>query len=429
MISTAMALALRVGLLKSAAPGPTMPHPLRRRPTSDPVRDPVRPSDADVEAVLGAADVRGLSRRLFGAAAMTAAAFATSPAAAAADPRRAPVFPTPTGRVRVLHSSPDTVRVGAMDPAAPAAIEIESGEVVHYPDTWVNWANEAKLDMSFAEREPIRRKYPQGPYSLVGPVVVRGAEPGDIIECRMVRLRPIAWGWNSAPKGVGALPADFAAPYLHYVRFDAARRFGEFAPGVRIRLAPIQGVMAAEPISDKPVSAILSGPYGGNLVLRDLVEGSALFLPVQVAGGRLWTGDSHAAQGDGVVDQTGIETAMEDLRIQYVLHKRRPLAGPIAETADSWIVLGHGPTLEDALTTALRRTISWLSPATGLPALDVYALCSMAGSFRVTQYANQTNSNYTSAPPKGIHVVLPKAIFDAPRQAQISRSLRSGAGA
>jgi len=333
----------------------------------------------------------------------------------------------PAGRLHKVESSPETVRVGAMDPKAPAAAVIDSGDVVHYPNTWVNWADEAKFGMSFEEREPIRKKYPAGPYSLIGPIEIKGAEPGDVVECRMIRLRPIDWGWNSAPKGVGAIPEDFDTPYLHYMRFDGDRRTAEFGGGVKIPLAPIQGVMAAQPAGDEPVSGILSGAYGGNLVLRELVEGTSVFLPVQVPGGRMWTGDSHAAQGDGVVDQTGIETAMEDLRIQYVLHKKIDLGAPVADTPTHWITLGFGSSLDDALTASLRQMIAWLSTASGLPRGDAYALASIAGSFRVTQYAHQINTNYRNIPPKAVHGMLPKEIFDPALRRRIDSALRPGA--
>jgi acetamidase/formamidase len=376
-------------------------------------------------------DARRISRRalgrlagLTGASVFAAGALANAGRAEAASP----VFETGRiGKTHVLPSTNDTVRVGAMDPKVPPALTIDSGDVVHYPNTWVNWANEAKYDMSFTDREPIRKRYPQGPYSLVGPVAVRGAEPGDVIECRMLRLKPIDWGWNSAPKGVGALPEDFSEPYLHYFRFDADRKHADFGNGVRFPLSPLQGVMAAQPAGDQPVSGILSGRYGGNIVLRELTEGTALFLPVEVSGGRLWTGDSHAAQGDGVVDQTAIETAMEDLRIQYVLHKGIAIDGPIAETLSHWIVLGFGQSLEDALTASLRQAIAWLSNATKLPKPDIYALCSIAGSFRVTQYAHQMNTVYSSVPAKTVHGMIPKQIFDAELLGRISHAVRGGA--
>lgn len=346
-------------------------------------------------------------------------------AGCAGAPSAAPLPVMAAGRTHVLESTRQTVRVGAMDPAAPAAVTVDSGDVVHYPNTWVNWADEAKYGMGFEEREPIRKRYPAGPYSLVGPVAVRGAEPGDWIECRMVRLKPIAWGWNSAPLGVGALPGEFKKPYLQYFRFDEARTKADFKDGVSYPLNPVQGVIATMPAGDKPVSAILSGPYGGNIVLRELTEGTSIFLPVQRPGGMVWTGDSHAAQGDGVVNQTAIESAMEDMRIQYVLHKRSPLKSLLAETPTHWIALGYGDSLEKALTAAVLNTMDWLSATSGLGRDDAYSLISVAGSVRITQYSHQTNTVYTNVPAKGVHVLVPKNVFTPQKTAAISRATRS----
>jgi acetamidase/formamidase len=355
----------------------------------------------------------------------TAALLAPSLAEAETRSRAAPVFdPRRAGRTHVLPSTPETVRVGNMDPAVKPVIEIESGDVVHYPNTWVNWANEAKYGMPAAEREKIPRRYPNGPTSLVGPVAIRGAEPGDVIECRMIRLKPIDWGWNSAIRGMGALSSDFDEPYLHYFRFDKARRFADFARGVRIALSPIQGVIAAQPAGPEPVSALRAGAYGGCVQLPDLVEGTSLFITAQVPGANLWTGDSHAAQGDGVVNQTGIETAMEDLRVQYVLHKGVKLSTPVAETPTHWIVAGYGDSLDDAITATLRHMIDWLSPATGLSRHDIYSLASLSSSLRVTQYANQTGGRYKALSAKAVHILLPKQIFDAALQGRIAQSLR-----
>ena len=117
-----------------------------------------------------------------------------------------------------------------------------------------------------------------------------------------------------------------------YFTFDDARTTAEYTHGIMLPMAPFLGVVAAEPAGGEPVSAIVSGSYGGNLVLRDLGVGSHLFLPVAKPGGRMWTGDVHALQGDGVVDQTAIETAAEDLQIRYDLHKQVGLRGPLGET-------------------------------------------------------------------------------------------------
>src|SRR5580658_9404276 len=280
--------------------------------------------------------------------------------------------------LHTVESTPNTVRSGFLDPSAPPVATIASGDVVSYPNTWTHWGNEAVFGMTFADREPLRHRYPNGPYSMLGPVVVDDAQRGDVIECKLEALRTRDWGWNSFPLGVGALPSYFKEPYVHYFRFDGARSRTEYVHGIQLDLAPFLGVMAVEPAGGDSVSAILSGPYGGNLVLRELTVGSSLFLPVAKPGGRAWMGDVHALEGDGVVDQTAIETAAEDLQIRYDLHKGLGLAGPLAETPTHWVGLGFADTLDDALVACLRGLISWLHVAAGISKAEAYALSSMA---------------------------------------------------
>ncbi|PPF24679.1 MULTISPECIES: acetamidase/formamidase family protein [unclassified Rathayibacter] len=323
-------------------------------------------------------------------------------------------------------STASTVRSGYLDPTAPPVASIDSGDRVSFPATWTHWGDEAVFGMTFAEREPLRHKYPQGPYSMLGPVEVTGAAPGDVIECTIETLRTLDWGWNSFPLGVGALPHDFSEPYLHYFRFDDDRRRAEFVPGVEFDLDPFIGVIGTEPAGEEPTSAILSGPYGGNLVVNALTAGSSVFLPVFTPGGRVWFGDIHAVQGDGVVDQTAIETAAEELVIRYDLHRAVPLTGPLVETATEWIGFGFSDNLDDALVECLRGLITWLHAASGLSESEAYALCSLAVSFRVAQYADQTGSAYSSVPAKAVQGRVPKRVFSPDRVAQISGWLRPG---
>jgi acetamidase/formamidase len=327
----------------------------------------------------------------------------------------------------VLQSTAESVSAGVLDPRRPSALTVDSGDIVSYPNTWTQWGNQATFGMSFADREPLRRQFPSGPYSNVGPVEVRDARPGDVLECKMLALRTIAWGWNSFPLGVGALPADFTEPYVHYFQFDDARRYAEFVDGIRIPLRPTMGVFAVEPEGDEPVSAILAGPYGGNLDLAELVAGTSLFLPVFKTGARVWAGDANAAQGDGVVDQTSIETAMAELRVQYDLHKDVTLGGPTVETPTHWIVLAFADSLDSALPACVRTAIDWLNTHAGLDRRDAYALCSMAVSFRVTQFADQTGSVYSSVPPRTIHAMIPKNVLGDRLVGAIRRSMRPDA--
>jgi acetamidase/formamidase len=259
---------------------------------------------------------------------------------------------------------------------------------------------------------------------MLGPVEVRAAMPGDVVECALATLRTIDWGWNSFPLGVGALPSDFKDPYVHYFRFDQARETVEFTHAICLPMAPFLGVVGVEPAGSQPISAILGGAHGGNLVLRDFTVGSSLFLPVLKPGARIWTGDVHALQGDGVVDQTAIETAAEDLSIAYHLHKNVALRRPLLETKSAWICIGFGENLDDAIVACLREVIHWLSNASGISQAEIYALASLSASFRVTQYSNQTASAYRATPPKAVHAVIAKDIFPAEIRDRIQAWLR-----
>ncbi|HUA42187.1 MAG TPA: hypothetical protein VMA32_11495, partial [Streptosporangiaceae bacterium] len=145
-------------------------------------------------------------------------------------------------------------------------------------------------------------------------------------------------------------------------------------------------------------------------------------------GGRIWIDDVHALQGDGVVDQTAIETAAEEIQIRYDLHKNVPLTGPLGETPDYWIGLGFAGNLDDALVACLRSLIRWLHNASGISEPEAYALCSMAVSFRVTQYSHQTASAYSATPPKIVHGMVPKHVFPDLLRRRIGAWLRPAAG-
>lgn len=128
-----------------------------------------------------------------------------------------------------------------------------------------------------------------------------------------------------------------------------------------------------------------------------------------------------------MVDQTGIESAMEELRVQYDVHRGVALAGPTVETPTHWIVMAFAETLDAALPACVRTAIDWLNVHAQLDRRDAYALCSMAISFRVTQYANQTGSVYSAIPPRAIHAMIPKAILGERLVERIARSMRRAA--
>lgn len=325
------------------------------------------------------------------------------------------------GRVHTVESRPETVRLGVFDSTLPDVLEIEPGDTVLYPDTWTHFLNRMQPGVSIEQLAQWRRENPgKGPHSIIGPVGVRGAEPGDVLEIRYLRLRPKSWAANfnnPGPLGTGALPDVFAEGQVRYFELDLEHMRARFADGITLPLQPFQGTLGVAPppgffgATGGVVSSVPPGPHGGNIDLRELGEGSRLYLPVWQRGAKIFTGDSHALQGDGEVDLTALETAMQELRIQVLLHKNARFEWPFAETDSHWIALGMDKDLNAAFRIALLQAIEFLTKRAGLSQLDAYALCSVGTSFRITQVVDVN---------KGVHAMIPKAMFDPSRRAQIT---------
>jgi acetamidase/formamidase len=192
----------------------------------------------------------------------------------------------------------------------------------------------------------------------------------------------------------------------------------EFAPNISVPLKPFQGTLGVAPpdgyfppLSPGVTSSVPPGPHAGNVDLSELAEGSALFIPVWHPGALLYTGDSHAVQGDGEISLTALETRMQDMRIQVILHKQKHFSWPVAETPTHWILLGLDKDLNVAMTLAARNAITFLTTRAQLTPLDAYALCSLAVSFRVTQVVDIV---------RGVHAMIPKSLFAPAFQRQMA---------
>jgi acetamidase/formamidase len=255
------------------------------------------------------------------------------------------------GRVHVVDSNKETVRLGVFDANLPPILTIDSGDSVSFPNTWSHFLNELQPGVPISRLAELRTSNPgRGPHSIIGPIAVRGAEPGDVVEIRYRRLQPVNWGAvfnNPASLGTGLLPQDFSQGQIKYVDLDLAAMQGKFAPGINIPLTPFQGTLGVAPpdsffppLSPGVTSSVPPGPHGGNLDLRELAEGSTLYLPVWHPGALIYTGDSHAVQGDGEISLTALETRMQEVLIQVVLHKQKKFQWPVAETATHWITVG-----------------------------------------------------------------------------------------
>ena len=330
--------------------------------------------------------------------------------------------PGGNGRVHIVESNRETVRLGVFDATLPPIVTIESGDLVSFPNTWSHFMNELQPGVPISRLAELRTSNPgRGPHSIIGPIAVRGAEPGDVVEIRYRRLHPVMWGAvfnNPAALGTGLLPQDFSQGQIKYVDLDLTRMEGKFAPDITIPLTPFQGTLGVAPpdgffppLSPGVTSSVPPGPHGGNLDLRELAEGSVLYLPVWKPGALIYTGDSHAVQGDGEISLTALETSMQEVLIQVVLHKQKNFQWPVAETATHWVTLGLDKDLNTAMALAARNAIDFLSSRAKLTPPDAYALCSIAVSFRVTQVVDIV---------RGVHAMIPKSLFTGELRQQIA---------
>jgi acetamidase/formamidase len=242
-----------------------------------------------------------------------------------------------------------------------------------------------------------------GPHVVSGPIAIEGAQPGDVLAVKVLEAVPrVPYGVNSMRLNRGGLPDEFTLNRSIVIPFDLERQVAKFAPRIEVPLAPFFGIMATGPARHLGrLNSVPPGAYGGNIDLKDLTVGSTLYLPVHVPEALFMVGDGHAAQGDGEVDLTAIETSLTGT-FQIDLIKNRPLAWPRAETPTHWITLGMHENLDEAMRMAIREAVKFLSEEKGLTRVDAYALASIAVDFEVTQVVDSV---------KGIHAMIPKGIF------------------
>ena len=244
-----------------------------------------------------------------------------------------------------------------------------------------------------------------GPHVLTGPIEIRGAMPGDVLEVRMLEINlALDWGYNRTRPYTGALPEEFTAQWTRIIPIDRQKKTAEVAKGVVIPVdRPFFGTMGVAP--DPSMGRISSGPPGvhtGNLDNKDLVAGTTLYMPVHAPGALFSAGDAHAAQGHGEVDLTAIETGLRG-KFQFVVRKDMQLVWPRAETPTHWIVMGLNPNLEEAMKIAVRETINFITKRfPHLSRQEAYMIASIAVDYHVTQVVDGT---------KGIHGMIPKAFF------------------
>lgn len=312
-----------------------------------------------------------------------------------------------------LAATCDTVHLGGFSDQLPPALTVDTGDRITV-ETFTGFylCDQAPPEFAPPELLAIRKQLPDdrrigpGSHLLTGPIAVRQAEPGMVLEVQLEAIAPrLAMGFNAIRPGWGLLAKRFQTPALNFIPLDLAQGIAEFPPGsgIQIPLRPFFGILGVA-TAEAQRSSIPPGLYGGNLDNRHLQAGSCLFLPIFLPGAQFSMGDGHAVQGDGEVDVTALETSMNGtirLIVRPDLAARLPL--PFAETPSHWITMGFAETLDAACAIALENMITFLEQWVGLTAQDAYILCSLAVDFHITQVVNQ--------PMRGVHGLLPKALL------------------
>jgi len=308
-----------------------------------------------------------------------------------------------------LEATPATVAYGYYWSEAKPVLRVASGDIIEVdtmltstPDR-LEKAGVPAADVQASLRAIVEQVKDRGPggHILTGPVYVEGAAPGDALEVKMLSIDlPIAYGYNGCSGFVRENCAQGRGPTI--IRLDRKRMIGEFAAGIEIPLKPFFGSMGvAPPPESGRVSSNPPGTHAGNLDNKELVAGTTLWIPVHVPGALFEIGDGHAAQGDGEVDQTAIETSLHG-RVQLTVRKGMKLSWPRAETSTHFISMGTDVDLTKATRIAIQEMIDFLAATRGMDKHTAYQLTSVAGDVSITQLVDGT---------MGVHVKLPKSIF------------------
>jgi len=307
-----------------------------------------------------------------------------------------------------LKPAVDTVHWGFFDAALKPLLTIESGDEVIIGSV-SGGAPEAPGCPGMTLRPELAAIHSAlapspGPHILTGPIAVNGAETGDALRIEILDVALADdWGFNWIKPGKGALPEDFPFERIAHLAIDRERGLIRTPWGQEIPARPFFGVIGVAPAAAAGrVTSVIPGAFGGNIDLKELTPGAALYLPVLTPGALLSVGDGHAAQGDGEVCLTAVETGLNGLfRIDLI--KGAALAAPYAETPDHVIAMAFDEDLDEAMRGALRAMIRLIVGTTGLTSEEAYRLCSLAADLRITQVVNVK---------KGVHAMLPRRYLE-----------------
>ena len=339
-----------------------------------------------------------------------------TPAPAPAPPAPIPLVPASTpqqeelrlllakrypGKTHVLPATLETTQWGWFNNAQPPVLHVNSGDTIIF-ETMMHSHNQVVPGTTIEQIKKLRTDFPgRGPHTLTGPVYIEGAEPGDVLKISINRIVPRAYATNfNVPGMFGQFPDKFPDGQVKYFYLDLERKVTEFAPGIEIPLAPFPGTLGVARAEPGQYSSVPPGPYAGNIDVRELTEGASLYVPVFVKGALLWTGDSHAAQGNGEINLTALETAYKEMSVTVDVIKTMKLDWPRIETKDAWITLGIDRDLNKALDLLKAQTTKLLTEQRNVGADAANKVMMDAWDCRVSQVVDVN---------KGLHCFTSKS--------------------
>jgi acetamidase/formamidase len=314
-----------------------------------------------------------------------------------------------------LPATPSTVAWGYYSGQSSAVLTVHSGDTVRMQT--LSTCGSPELMMSRGVKradiplytdaiyQGVTDKGPGG-HILTGPVAIAEAEPGDVLEVQILQVDlDVNFACNGFGVGRGFLPMEYPYARWKIVPLDREKMLGRFGPGIDIPLRPFFGSMGVAPAGGK-IDSAPPFAHAGNLDNKELVAGTTLFIPVAVKGALFQAGDGHAAQGNGEVDITALETYLSG-RFRFIVHKDRHLRWPRAETPDHYISMGFSKDLKEATELGLKDMIEFLVAEKHMTRDDAYMLASVAVDMHITQLVDGN---------VGVHALCPKTIFKAAAQ-------------
>jgi acetamidase/formamidase len=306
-----------------------------------------------------------------------------------------------------LPTTLDTVAWGFFDAARRPVLTVDSGDTVTVDTLPAGDVKELPSDTSRirADHRLLLEQAARGsgPHPVNGPIYVKGAEPGDVLQIDILDVKPNQdWGFVAIQPLLGTLPEEFTDYETLIVDIDVAHNVARLPWGTSLPLEPFFGIMAVAPPAEwGRQSTIVPRAFGGNMDNKALNAGTTLYLPVFNEGALFSVGDGHGMQGDGEVCITALETGLTGT-FRLSVRKDLKLKGPFAESPTHLISIGLDEDLDDAAKQAVREMVRELCARTNLSRNQAYMLCSLTGDLKVTQLVDIN---------KGIHMMLPKTAY------------------